>query len=496
MNRSILSIILASVLGVLVFASSAPAQTFSSGATGAQGAFPPASFSSLSYDTLTVDLKTGVVTALTGATVKGTATLPGGATSGDAFPTGDLDFSTVALLNSSATLKFLPNSMNTPVTIRTTGDVTIYSTINLKGGDGQSSNAYFSIAGKGNVGGGNGGQGGLAATTQSPETAGSSGLGRNGGAGGIVGSSGAESNGQGGAFPSTNLNLQPLVGGSGGGGGRGATSGGDGLVGASGGGGGGAILIGSSTKISVGNVIDASGGAGGNGGCSSGYARGGGGGSGGAIRLISNRIELGGFFVADGGTSACSAAPGGPGVIQIEAYDLSIQNQACCLNPNSARPTFGQPGTIRPSNIPRLRISSIGGTAVPDTTAGITGAIEVQLPANTSNPMAVVLAATSIPDGTGVTVSMKPLSGVETTASGTLSNAAATVNLTIPTGTTNLQAYTGTFTLSADLQNTLPLFNGERILKASVEFDGERDHTYFFTASGKRVSAETLLAAR
>lgn len=114
--------------------------------------------------------------------------------------------------------------------------------------------------------------------------------------------------------------------------------------------------------------------------------------------------------------------------------------------------------------------------------------------------MAIVVATTSIPDGTTITVSLKTASGTETSANATLAPADAgtvRVNMTVPTGATSyLQAYSATFTLSAELQGTLPLFDGEKLMRAAVEFDGERDHTYFFTASGKRVSAETLLAVR
>ena len=153
-------------------------------------------------------------------------------------------------------------------------------------------------------------------------------------------------------------------------------------------------------------------------------------------------------------------------------------------------------------NLPRLRISSVGGVSVSDTPVGVTGIVEVQLPTTNppTNPMAVVVAATSIPDGTAITVSLKGTAGPETTATGTLATAAgattASVNMTVPSGTSFVQAFSATFTLSAELQGAFPLFNGEKLMRAAVEFDGERDHTYFFTASGKRVSAETLLAAR
>ncbi len=66
------------------------------------------------------------------------------------------------------------------------------------------------------------------------------------------------------------------------------------------------------------------------------------------------------------------------------------------------------------------------------------------------------------------------------------------ISMTLPGGDSFVQAYSDPFTLSAAVQQELPLFNGEKILRASAEFDGSFSRTFYFTESGKRVSAEEL----
>ncbi len=477
MSRSMMVIFMVCCLSVC---GNLSAQTFSSGSSAAQGAFPPAAITG-TYNTLTLDLKTAVVTATTGGTTVSTATLPGGAASGDAFPTGDIDFTTLTV-PAGITLKFGLNSLNTPVTIRTTGDVTIAGTIDIRGGDGMAP-SVITVPGKGNVGGSDGGRGG----SPTSNTLGMPGLGRNGG--------GRSGNfGLGGAFPNANNMLVFLTGGSGGGGGSGQGS----NAGGTGGGGGGGLLIASSTKIAVTGTIDASGGAGG-GGFANCAVLGGGGGSGGAIRLMATRLELSGSLKANGGTggnaSNCvGGSGGGQGLIRVEAIDFAVA-QTATISPS---PSSGFPGFVRLANLPRLRISSIGGISVPDNPLGV-GPVDIQIPSG-ANPMSIVVTGSNIPDGTTVTVSLKAPERDEVTATAstsTLNNIpTASVNMTVPSGLSYFQAYTATFNVSANIQQTLPLFNGEKIMQASVEFDGSQDHTYFYTASGKRVAAEVLMTMR
>ena len=109
-----------------------------------------------------------------------------------------------------------------------------------------------------------------------------------------------------------------------------------------------------------------------------------------------------------------------------------------------------------------------------------------------ANPIAIVVGGTNIPNGTSITVSLKTAQGAGSSASAAMNSGSVNVSLTVPSGVSYLQASTATFTISAELQRDLPLFEGERILTASVEFDGSRDHAYFFTESGRRVTAEQL----
>src|SRR5437867_1075611 len=98
MNRSMVLIL---GLSITAFSSALLAQSpYSSGSTGAQGPFPPAALLAVTDNgngvIYTIDLKTGVATA-TGFSGTASVTLPGAATSGDAFPSGDLDFTTFSV---------------------------------------------------------------------------------------------------------------------------------------------------------------------------------------------------------------------------------------------------------------------------------------------------------------------------------------------------------------------------------------------------------------
>lgn len=502
MNR--LTILFFTALLVAISSTTAWSQSlFSSGAQGTQLAFPPSGITTAigggTSGTITVNLKTAEVMALdsTGKALTDCSNatlacvkLPGGASSGDAFATGELDFTTFTVA-SGFTLRFLQNTLNTPVTIRTTGDVTIAGTIDLRGGNGSAANSTgVSAAGRGAAGGFNGGPGGSTAVQGRDGTSGGPGLGRNAGAAGIYSPS---SNAGGGNFPHANSNLFPLIGGAGGGGGRGARD--DGRSGGGGGGGGGGILIASSTKISVTGTIDARGGDGGGnsncGGCGT-YAGGGGGGAGGGIRLISNQVQVsGGLNASGGGGGQNGGGAGGPGIIRVEATDITVTGTGVVPPANS-----GTPGVVRPLNLPRLRITSVGGVAVPDTPAGANGTVDVSVVPPVSNPMTIVVNATGVPDGTNITVSLKTTEGAETTAVAALTAGTTSVSMVVPTGVSFVQAFSATFTVTAELQRDLPLYRGEKILRASVEFDGEHERAYFFTQSGRRVSANDLFATQ
>src|SRR3989441_11751010 len=92
--------IVAALIAIIATANLASAQTFSSGSTGADGAFSP--------------------------TANITVTLP---------PSGVVNYTTVNI-PARVTVKFTRNTANTPVTVLASGDVTIAGTIDVSGAAG------------------------------------------------------------------------------------------------------------------------------------------------------------------------------------------------------------------------------------------------------------------------------------------------------------------------------------------------------------------------
>src|SRR6266540_825432 len=231
----------------------ASGQTFSSGSTGADGAYAP-------------------TCAPTPCTV--TQALP---------PSGIYNYTTVSI-PSGVTVQYTRNAVNTPVTLLAAGDVTIMGTISVNGDNGlngSNTGQVVNPGGLGGPGGFNGGIGNLGNLTLFPGANGGQGP----GGGNLTPGNPILTTLATYGAPSTFVSLLPLFGGSGGFGNFINPSSG---VGGSGGGGGGAIVIASSSKISVTGSITANGGAGGNpnsgGNCTSG-------GSGGAIRLVAPEVS-------------------------------------------------------------------------------------------------------------------------------------------------------------------------------------------------------------
>lgn len=215
-----------------------------------------------------------------------------------------------------------------PLSLRSTGDITIATTLDASGGDGQPRTG--AVGGLGGtapgglavLGGGEGGRGGLGSTAEP----GLPGEGPGGGGGQTACCGGGSGGGYGGlgGLPNTNTaNAQPagaiygdelisvLLGGSAGGGGAGTDT--CCPDGGGGGAGGGAIeLVSESGWITItadGEILVDGGDGAGN--------RAGGGGSGGAIRLLAElggvSIEDGGLLSAEGGISHLTSARGGGG---------------------------------------------------------------------------------------------------------------------------------------------------------------------------------------
>ncbi len=458
-----------------------PVWAFDSGSTGADGAFSP--------------------------TVNTEVQLP---------PSGIFNFTTVNI-PSGVTVTFKKNATNTPVIILASGDLTINGAINLSGGPattsgtaGNGSLADDGIPGVGGPGGYDGGRGGLAGSNKR----GGNGLGPGGGwpgdymsgsytnypGGGGGGFGGAGGNayknngstiGGGGATYGAST-LLPLIGGSGGGGGSGSET----FGGSGGGGGGGAILIASSATVTVGGSIKADGGvSGATGGIGSDRGGSGGGGSGGAIRIVATTIAGNGVIQAagngpgDGGYGV--GGGGGAGRIRLEAENITRTQTT------SPTFTFGAPGAIFVSGLPTLKITDVGGVAVP---VSPTGNADVSLPAELTNPVTVTLAASGIPLGT--TISLKvtparaaPVTVTSTALTGTVESSTASASVTLTSGASVLAATTS-YTVTAAVGDSLSMFaQGERVEKIELAAGtNEPSMVTLITVSGKKHTVPSIVA--
>lgn len=440
----------------LIFLSSmAYGGQFSSGSTGALGAFNPAADTELQ--------------------------LPAD---------GVFNFTTVTI-PSGVKVTFKKNAANTPVYMLATGDVIVAGTISVNGADGASS-----TAGKGGPGGYDGGYGG------GPTSSGGVGLGPGGGAtiGAMIGSTHWGSGGGYGTAGGTggysgyttpggvvygNERILPVIGGSGGGGAGGGS--GTSYPGAGGGGGAGALVIASSGTITVTGSITATGGRGVN---INNYCIGGGG-SGGAIKLIANTIAGNGTIFATGAPSAYgSAAYGGNGRIRLEAVQITRTTGT------TPAYTYGMPGPVFIAKTPSLRISAVGGLDVPSSPTGSYATPDITLPSATTNPVEVRLSASNIPLGTTISVSAIPLSGsavnvTSSALSGTIDSSTASASVNLSTNYPNIITASATFTIQ-----TAMYYDGEKIEKVRVATKmGKGSEVVYITESGKEIPVEKLMAS-
>ena len=452
---------------LIVLVQPSRAQTgFNSGSTGADGAFSPAANQTLQIPA-----------------------------------SGVFNFTTVNV-PAGVTITFTRNTLNTPVTILASGNVTIAGSFVVNGQPGASTGN----GGAGGPGGFDGGLGGFGLPLYSGNpgqgpgagTAGKKGsqtYGHGGGGGSfnVVGSSGSQESGAYGlAGPKYGtVTLLPLIGGSGGGGGGASTS----ARGASGGGGGGAILIASSGTITFSGsaAINA---LGGNGGSATGQTTFGmgGGGSGGAIRLIANTISGTATLNVSGGAGGsgcyyggCGGA-GGLGYVRVEAYDYSAFTASG--TPNNI--SYTAPNPVSLPTVPQLRVASVAGVAAPTTPLGsFQGVPDVVVPATQANPVTVALEAANIPLGTVVQVTLTPASGTRTTVSsgglaGTEAASTASASITLPSGMSVISAIA---VCDLTLASAKPMFiNGERVNRIEVAaVYGAASEVTYVTQSGRRI---------
>ncbi len=409
---------------------------------------------------------------------------------------GVFNFTTVSI-PSGVTVTFTRNASNKPVTILASGNVTIGGAINVDGspGNGNGSGGY---GGPGAFAGGAGGYG------FDQSFAGVPGDGPGGAGGGGGGTSVTPSGGGGGGYSANGTNgsggpnpglggprfgavtILPLVGGSGGGGGGTIAN----NRGGSAGGGGGAILIASSGTITLTGSISARGG---NGIYISPSAGGGGGGAGGAIRLIANIVNGGGSMNVNGGQGGCynyCGGGGGQGYVRVESFDYASFNAT--TTPSNII-SFALPHPVTVQNAPQLRIASVGGVNSPAAPLGsLQGVPDIVVPTTQANPVTVALEGANLPVGTIVQVVMTPSRGNRTTAqssalAGTDAASTATASISLPSGISVISA---SAVIDLTTAKATPLFmDGERVnrIEVAATFGGASELTYV-TQSGRRIN--------
>lgn len=314
-----------------------------------------------------------------------------------------------------------------PVLWLASGTVEISGTLDLNGASGHSvaGPVVPAVAGAGGYGGGTG-----ATAIEGARMGSGPGGGRGPGGGAGYATAGTGLNQSGGSAYG-NSYLIPMVGGSGGAGGSYFSTGNP--FGAGGGAGGGALLIASTVSITlpVGAAIFANGG---QGACNSGLPpdQSSGGGSGGAIRLMAPSISGTAQLRAVGGTSCNSGGAGSLGRIRLETFSLNLNGS---INP---APTVATPGLVfPPASAPSVRITSIGGVAVPANPTASFITPDVTLDDATS--VTLELAASKVPVGTVVRLTLTPETGAivtvdSTPLAGTFESSTATATVTVPHG--------------------------------------------------------------
>lgn len=350
---------------------------FSSGSTGADGAFTPTNSMpntgwSFSNNIVTVTNKTD----------------------------GIFNFTSV-YIETNWVVRFTRNTLNTPVWLLATTNVTIKGKIDVTGSPSSMTSADGGAGGPGGYDGG-----------KSVMTFASSGFGPGGEWFAHAGHAFPGGQYYGGPGPAYGvIDARPLVGGSGGGGDNSGTVGNY----EGGGGGGGALLIASSLTLSCEGTIDASGGDG-----FSGH------GSGGSLRLMASTITGEGIIKAQGSNGGSSA-----GFIRLEAC---VNSRVSLTDPPA---TFGPPGLVFLATNPTIRVTSIAGTNTPAIPAGSLTVPDVYLPTNFVNPASISVLASNINVGTTFKIIVIPAYGTNMIASSTLSGTYAA-----STGTVSINVYT------------------------------------------------------
>jgi len=450
---------------ILLSLVAAPSWAFDSGSTGADGAFSPI------------------------------------ADTGLAFPANGILNLTTLNIPAGVTVNVGPNPANGPAVILVQGDAVIDGVIDISGADGEGvGSAPAGFAGGlplddvGGTGQGPGGSGGGSVSLVS---------GGNGGSYGSLGSA-APLNNSGNRGPVYGSNsMQPLLGGSGGGG--------TGISGSSrgyrGGGGGGAILIAVSGTLTLNGEIMAKGGDGEPAvreAISTTGGPGAGGGSGGGVRLIATNFAGSGAINVVGGnpglgrrafnsSQLSDGGAGGAGRVRIEADAFNFSGS---VTPSVA--VTAAPSAVFIANLPTIRITTIGGSAVP---ANPVGESDVVLPSSISNPVTVEFAATGVPLGSVVDLTVAPSSGASTTVSssglaGSVANSTAVAAVDLPQGPSVLYASVSFAAAGSPIVMFSPFTDGEKVARVELRatLGGGSSSMRLTTESGRIIDVPAALA--
>ena len=226
----------------------------------------------------------------------------------------------------------------------------------------------------------------------------------------------------------------------------------------------------------------------------------GGAGSGGAVRLAATTITSlagGGTINVSGGTASTgngAAGAGARGRIRIESYTNTAQVSLVGATPSVVL----QPRPVVLPNTPTLRITAVGGVSTPTTPAASFSIPDVVLPATTTNPVQISLAAAQVPLGTTVLVSVKGITGAGSSTlsgglAGTVASSTATASVNMPTNQPSIITASATFDLVASSGQGPFYAEGERVERVRITASlGGATRVTYITASGREIAAALL----
>jgi hypothetical protein len=128
------------------------------------------------------------------------------------------------------------------------------------------------------------------------------------------------------------------------------------------------------------------------------------------------------------------------------------------------------PSPVFASNLPTIRMTTIGGSAVP---ANPVGESDVVLPSTISNPVTVEFAATGVPLGSVVELTVVPAVGTTVSASssgltGSVANSTASAGVALPQGPSVLYASVSFAAAGTPVAMYAPFTDGEMVARVEI----------------------------